>query len=37
MMADAAGRLYVAFPNLADAQSDPDGVVILEGDEGGQI
>jgi hypothetical protein len=36
-MADAAGRAYVAFRDLAEAQADPDGVVILEGDEGGQI
>jgi hypothetical protein len=28
---------HVAFSSLAEAQSDPHGVVILEGDYGGQI
>jgi hypothetical protein len=37
MMADAAGRPYIAFRNLSEAHADPDGVVILEGDDGGQI
>lgn len=37
LMADAAGEEYVAFHSLAEAQQDPDGVVVLEGDDGGQI
>ena len=37
LMADAAGQPYHAFSSLADAQRDPDGVVIFEGDDGGQI
>ena len=36
-MALAEGRSYVAFASLAEAKADPDGVVILEGDDGGQI
>ena len=37
MAADAAGASYRAFRTLADAQADPDGVVVFEGDDGGQI
>ena len=37
LMALAEGRSYVAFASLAEAKADPDGVVILEGDDGGQI
>jgi len=35
--AEAAGHDYFSFASLSAAQSDPEGVVILEGDEGGQI
>jgi hypothetical protein len=37
MKAEAEGTSYVSFKSLADAQSNPDGVVVLEGDDGGQI
>jgi hypothetical protein len=37
MMADAAGLPYRAFPSLAEARQAPDAVVVLEGDDGGQI
>jgi hypothetical protein len=37
MMADAAGESYVAVTTLDHAQKTPDGIVILEGDDGGQI
>jgi hypothetical protein len=37
LMADATGVPYQAFKTLADARLDPDGVVVLEGDDGGQI
>ena len=37
MMADAEGTEYRSFDSLADAQRDPNGVVVLEGDDGGQI
>lgn len=37
MIADAAGVPYVALRSLEDARQAPDGVVILEGDDGGQI
>ena len=37
LMALAEGRPYVAFASLAETKADPDGVVILEGDDGGQI
>jgi hypothetical protein len=36
MKAEADGTSYVSFKSLADAQSNPNGVVILEGDDGGQ-
>jgi len=37
MMADAEGISYTAFKTLSEAQLEPEGVVILEGDDGGQI
>jgi hypothetical protein len=37
MMAEADGYEYHAFRSLAEAQEHADGVVILEGDDGGQI
>jgi hypothetical protein len=37
LMADAHGAEYRAFKSLSDAQRDPNGVVVLEGDDGGQI
>lgn len=37
MMADAEGDEYRAFSSLADAQRSPNGIVVLEGDDGGQI
>jgi hypothetical protein len=37
MVADATGRPYQAFRTLAEAQADPDGVVVFEGDDGGQV
>ncbi len=37
MVADATGRSYQALRSLADAQAVPDGIVVLEGDYGGQI
>ncbi len=36
-MAEATGSTYRSFATLADAKADPDGAVILEGDDGGQI
>ncbi len=37
LMAEATGSTYRSFATLADAKADPDGAVILEGDDGGQI
>jgi len=37
MLAESEGNTYHAFDSLPEAQRDPEGVVILEGDEGGQI
>ena len=37
MMADAQGQPYAALQSLSDAKAAADGVVILEGDDGGQI
>ena len=37
MMADASGQPYIALRSLDEAKLAPDGVVILEGDDGGQI
>ncbi len=36
-MADRYGYEYWSLPSLADAQCHDDGVVVLEGDDGGQI
>ena len=36
-IADASGSSYVALKSLAGAQAVPDGTVVLEGDDGGQI
>jgi hypothetical protein len=37
MMAESSGSEYRSFRSLAEAQAAPSGVVILEGDYGGQI
>src|ERR1051326_3187421 len=37
LVAVAHGFEYHAFASLSEAQRNPDGVVVLEGDEGGQI
>jgi len=37
LMAEAAGTNYKSYKSLEDAKSDSNGVVILEGDYGGQI
>jgi len=37
MIADARGTPYHGLTSLQEAQAHPDGVVILEGDDGGQI
>jgi hypothetical protein len=37
LVAEAAGETYTSYKSLAEAKTDPDGVVILEGDYGGQI
>jgi len=37
MMADAEGKPYVALKSLVEAKALPDGIVILEGDYGGQV
>ncbi len=37
LMAEAAQSPYVSFHSLAEAQADPDGVMIMEGDDGGTI
>jgi hypothetical protein len=37
MMAGAQGEPYVAFDSLEAARAAADGVVVLEGDYGGQI
>jgi hypothetical protein len=37
MKAEVEGNAYVSFKSLADAKSYPESVVILEGDDGGQI
>jgi len=37
LIADAIGGEYRALPSLADAKAYEDGVVVLEGDYGGQI
>jgi len=37
LMAEASGSPYRSFKTLSEARSVPDGIVILEGDDGGQI
>src|SRR5215472_14089137 len=37
LIADAAGHPYRSFQTLAEAQADPDGIVVFEGDDAGQI
>jgi hypothetical protein len=37
MAADGRGEQYRAFGSLTEAQADNDGIVVLEGDYGGQI
>ncbi|HEY1374375.1 MAG TPA: hypothetical protein VGH50_18020 [Candidatus Binatia bacterium] len=37
LMAEADGLENRTFASLSEAQRDPDGVVVLEGDDGGQI
>ena len=37
LMAEAATSPYVSYPSLVEAQADPDGVMIMEGDDGGTI
>jgi hypothetical protein len=37
LIANAHGVEYCTFASLSEAQRDPDGVVILQGDDGGQI
>lgn len=34
---DAGGHAYTPLKSFGEAKSDPDGVVVLEGDWGGQI
>jgi hypothetical protein len=37
MVADSRGESYRAFRSLSEAQAVPDGLVVMEGDYGGQI
>jgi hypothetical protein len=37
LQAEAHGRPYVAHRTLAAAQADPQGIIVFEGDFGGQI
>ena len=37
MTAEAKGSAYTSFKSLAEAQSHPEGVLVLEGDDGGQV
>ena len=37
MMAEAGAASYRPLPSLAAAQADPHGIVVFEGDDGGQI
>lgn len=37
MIADAGSTTYRAYESLQEAQADPHGVVVMEGDFGGQI
>jgi hypothetical protein len=36
-LADVNGEEYFSFASLDDARADPQGTVILDGDDGGQI
>jgi hypothetical protein len=36
MKSESDGTAYVSFKSLEEAKSNPNGVVILEGDDGGQ-
>jgi hypothetical protein len=37
LIASSNGDEYTAFRTLAEAKADPDGIVVFEGDYGGQI
>lgn len=37
MIAESKGTAHVFYKSLAEVQQDPDGVVILQGDDGGTI
>ena len=37
LLAQSEGEQYISHESLADAKSDPNGVAIFEGDNGGQI
>jgi len=37
LVAEGSGVPYRALRSLAEAQASPDGVVVLEGDDGGQV
>lgn len=37
LIGEATGSGYTSFDSLSEARRDPQGVVILEGDDGGQI
>ena len=37
LVAQSEGEEYIAHKSLAEANADSDGVVIFEGDDGGQI
>jgi hypothetical protein len=37
MVADSRAEPYRAFRSLSEAQAVPDGLVVMEGDYGGQI
>lgn len=37
MMAEAGAASYHPLPSLVAAQADPHGIVVFEGDDGGQI
>jgi len=37
LIAESRNEEHISYRTLTDAKSDPDGVVIFEGDDGGQI
>jgi hypothetical protein len=37
LMAEAGASSYHSLSSLADAQADPHGIAVFEGDDGGQI